>query len=232
MKQHFTNSVSAIALSAMMLGGVAMTGVFISAEPVFAKSDNARNGNGGNNGNNGNRGNSEDRSGNNNGNNGHGSSSSNLGALNAGHANQQAFLHASANSRVGLIRTYMETVAELEEAQLNYEEMLVVLADLEGFDSGFDTYEDFLAAYEADPTDLEDESTYWEAMAAVAAAEDGGLEGLEDAAGSARPHLRLDADGALEDAANKPITEQVVEDLWVLLEDIDLSAGVEEEAAE
>ena len=219
MKQHITNSVSAIALSAMMFSGVALTGVFVSAEPVFAKSANANNGNrgeSGNRGNNGNRGNSEARGGNNGGNNNHGASASGLGALNAGHANQNAFLNASSNSRVGLIRTYMEAVGELEDATATYDDALAALAAFDEFETGFDTYEDFLAAYEGDPTGLDEEAGYWGAVVAVVDAVDG-LEGLEEA-----------ADGALDAAANKEVTEQVVDDLWVLLDGIDLDAGTEE----
>lgn len=211
MKQHINNSVSAIALSAMMLGGIALTGIFMSAEPAFSKGANANA-----HANNGARGNSEARGGGNKGNNSQGTSASDLGALNAGHANQNAFLNASANSRVGLIRTYMEAVAELEDATADYDDALAALAEFNDFEPEYDTYEDFLAAYDDDPSDLDDEAAYWEAAVALVEAVEG-LEGLEDT-----------ANDALDDAANKEVTEQVVEDLWVLLEGIDLDAETEE----
>lgn len=199
MKIYMKNSVSVIALSALLLGGIAVASVLITAEPAFSNSHKSNNGNNGN------------GNGGNNGNRGNGASASALGALNAAHANPNAFLHASDNSRIGRIRTYMEAVQASDEAQLTYVDILEALTEFDDFESGFDTYEDFLAAFDADPTDLDDEASFWDAVLAVLESEIT-LGDLEAAEGD-----------ALALAANKEITEQVIEDLWSLLEDVDLT---------
>lgn len=102
MKRYFKSSISAMAMSALVMGGVAAT-VSLSAVPAFSKSENGNDGNRG-----GNRGGRE------NGN--RGALTSSMGALNAAHANAIARENASANSRVGMIEVYKMAVVASAEA--------------------------------------------------------------------------------------------------------------------
>lgn len=81
-------TVSAVAMSLMVLSGVSVTGVFLSAEAAFAKSEKSNS-------------KSSDSK---------GKTASKLGALNAGHASARARERASSNSRVGLIALYEKAV--------------------------------------------------------------------------------------------------------------------------
>ncbi|MGR3662198.1 MAG: hypothetical protein ACU0CA_13590 [Paracoccaceae bacterium] len=54
-----------------------------------------------------------------------------LGALNAAHANEQALLHASPNSRVGRIATYRDLVVEGKPLFDDLEDALVALEDID-----------------------------------------------------------------------------------------------------
>lgn len=200
MNKLVLKTVSVVAVSAMML-----------AAPALANGNKPAGGNNGNG-----NGNSSNSSSNGKGNN-HGATASSLGALNAAHANQNAFDNASENSRIGRIRTYMEAAGAAETAEAALAE---ILAGFEGFESGFATAEEFEAAFEADPTGLEEEAAYWAAVAEAAEAE------------AALEVLKAAAETALGAAGNKEITPEVIEELWVLLEGIELADPAAEPAAE
>lgn len=212
MKNHMKSSVSALTKNALVLGGVFVITVSMSTAPAFSKGKN------------------ENRREN------HGATASSLGALNAAHANENAFANASPNSRVGLIAIYQAAVQETGEAQSAYDLVVESLAAYDGVDedgnpipydyaaeTDYASSEDYLAAYaetldeNGEPTDataeLTDANPYWETVGDVADAEGA----LTDAGGSETE--------ALEAAANKEITDEVVESLWGLLE-------IEEPAAE
>ena len=211
MKNRMKSSVSTLTKNALVLGGVFVVAVSISTTPAFAQ------------GNSENRGQNRDRTEN------HGATASSLGALNAAHANANAFANASPNSRVGLIAIYQAAVEATDEAQSTYDLVVEALAAYDGVDedgnpipydyateTDYASFEDYIAAY-AETLDENGEATeataefsdanpYWETVADVADAEDA----LAEVDGSETE--------ALEAAANKEITDEVVEALWDLLE--------------
>lgn len=216
MKNRMKSSVSTLTKNALVLGGVFVVAVSMSSAPAFSK------------------GKDKDRSEN------HGATASSLGALNAAHANENAFANASPNSRVGLIALYQAAVEETGEAQSAYDLIVEDLAAYDGVDeegnpipydyaaeTDYESFADYLAAYaetvdeNGEPTEataeFADANPYWETVAGVADAE----TALEEAGGS-------EAD-ALEAAANKEITDEVVEALWDLL---DIEEPVVEEGGE
>ncbi|MCK4860477.1 MAG: hypothetical protein KAS85_01015 [Rhodobacteraceae bacterium] len=113
MKRYFQSSISAVALSAMVMSGVAAT-VSITASPAFSKSNNVNS-----NSNNDNRNDNSDPD--NRSNNGRGSTASSLGALNAAHANANALANAATNSRVGMIEIYKLAVGETAAASAAFD---------------------------------------------------------------------------------------------------------------
>ncbi|HSF92049.1 MAG TPA: hypothetical protein VLA51_07560, partial [Paracoccaceae bacterium] len=117
-------TVSAVAMSLMVLSGVSVTGVFLSAEAAFAKSDRANSKSSSSS-----RGKSSSSSSNRDKSssssssrdksserNSKGKTASSLGALNAGHASDTAKANAAANSRVGLVAAF-EAAAGLTDAK-------------------------------------------------------------------------------------------------------------------
>lgn len=188
MKRYFKSSISAMAMSALVMGGVAAT-VSLSAVPAFSKSENANNGNGGNRG--GNRGGRE------NGN--RGALTSSMGALNAAHANAMALANASENSRVGMIALYKAAVMASADAE----------ADLEWFKANCeapveeDIVNECTALLEAASVEAGDPD-YYNRYIAISGDEIEGLDELENE--------------ALELAANKETNDDVIEALWDLLD--------------
>ncbi len=228
MKRYIKSSVSALAMSALVFGGVVVASVSLVSGPAFAKNDNANNGNN-------DRGNSNDNRGNNgNGNsksNGNGATASSLGALNAAHANENAFLNASDNSRVGLIRAYETAVYATFDAQADLDGAVeaydLALATRDGAAKALTDAEAALAAEEllavADATYIVDPS-----FAAAVTSAQIALTDAETALGLASGEIELAEaavtaaqdveDTALEAAANKDITEEAITALWDLLE--------------
>ena len=212
MKRYFQSSISAVALSAMVMSGVVAT-VSITASPAFSKSNNANsNSNGGNRNDNSNRG-GRDNSNRNDNSNGRGAVASSLGALNAAHANANALANASENSRVGMIALYKsaviasaEAAVQIEEAQADYDEY-VAAQEAAGFESTYGTYDDYLTA---DPTPSEEEILHWETLNSLQTA-------IDTATTEAETAKALENE-ALELAANKETSEEVIAALWDLLD--------------
>lgn len=178
-------------MSTLLLGFATSYVFFLSADSAIAKGNNANNSNG----NNGNRNNSGNR----------GNSGSSSGSLNAAHANANAEANAASNSRVGLIQAYEAAVVATSAAQTEYEDALSDWAEVSEFESGFDSYADFAAAYNSNSTGLEDELTYWLAYAALSTA------------GSSLTASREIEEMALQLAANKETDEATIARLWSLL---------------
>ncbi len=206
MKRYFQSSVSAVALSVMVMGGVTTT-VSITAAPAFAKSDNANS-----NSNGGNRNDNSNRGGRGNGN-GRGAVASSLGALNAAHANENALANAAANSRVGMIAIYKAAVVASAEAALGIEDAqaaydaYVAAQEAAGFQSAYETYDDYLTA---DPAPSEEEILHWETLDSLQST-------IDTATADAVAAKTLEND-ALELAANKETGDEVISALWELLE--------------
>lgn len=100
MKRKIKTSVSALAMTAMIMGGI--TAATLIAAPAFAKNDNVNS----ENSNNGNGNSASSNRGGVGSSNSRGATASSLGALNAAHANANALEHASENSLVGMITLY------------------------------------------------------------------------------------------------------------------------------
>lgn len=205
MKYCFQSSISALAMSALVMGGIAVATVGITAAPAYSQNSNA-NSNSSNNNRNANR----DRGSRNN--NGGGSTASSLGALNAAHANANALANASNNSRVGMIAIYKAAVMATAEAE----------GALKWFEDNCETPVD--ATIEAKCTALLDAAT---AEALKAAIEEFGAGETVDPVGYDAYVIMLKAeieslDGfeneALELAANKETSEKIIAALWELLE--------------
>ena len=220
MKQYFQTSISALALSAMVLGGV-MTAVSISAAPAFSQGNSAGNRNSSANRNeNSNRGDRDNNRGNNNG---RGATASSLGALNAAAANANALTNASANSRVGMIAIYKIAVEATAEASATFD---AAESALNTFivQCGSETTEFSLTVDECQG--LLDAAT---ASAQLAAGEgvivpqftyETYIASLEQAvadADAAQIDAKVLEDRALEAAANKVTNEEVIAALWELL---------------
>lgn len=214
MKRYFRSSISALAMSAMVLSSAVAT-VSITASPALSKNNNA-NGNS----NNDNRNENSNRGGNGNSN-GRGSVASSLGALNAAHANANALANASENSRVGMIAIYKLAVGATADAAA-------------AFDAAVLARDAFIAQCGPEPTLLPEECTALLAAAtesAQLAAEEGVivppytyasyLVALEQAvtdADTAKTEAQALEDTALEAAANKVTNDEVIAALWDLLE--------------
>ena len=210
MKRYFQSSVSALAMSALVMGSVVVATVSITASPAFSKGNNSDNDNRNENSNRGGRDNS------NRGNsNGRGSEASSLGALNAAHANANALANASENSRVGMIAIYklaVEATADaaglVEVAQAAYDDFVLAQFEDNGFISEYETYEDYLDA--TDPAPTADEIFHWETLKPLQDAIDA-AKGTEEAAAEFEAK-------ALTLAANKVTDGAVISALWDLLE--------------
>lgn len=197
MKRFLQKSVSALAMSALVMGGVVVSSVSLIASPAFAKNNNANNGNG-----NGNNGNGKA--------NGNGATASSLGALNAAHANENAFLNASPNSRVGLIALYKAAVEATAAAGVAVTEAELALANhLASYASVYPTYDDYLAAVGTVTPPTAAETAYWDQVALLEGA-------IGTALGEVETLKGLEGD-ALDLAANKETNEEVISALWDLL---------------
>ena len=102
MKRYFKSSISAMAMSALVMGGVAAT-VSLSAVPAFSKSENASDG-----------GERSEAKGDNRSE--RGAEARSRGSVNAFHANAMAFENASSNSHMGMIEVYKAAVMASAEA--------------------------------------------------------------------------------------------------------------------
>lgn len=204
MKRYIHSSVTALAMTAMLLGAVVVTTVGLSAVPAFSKSDNANSNPNSGRGNNNRGGNSNNSGGNSNNssgnNNDRGAAASSLGALNAAHANANAFANAAENSRVGMIELYKVAVMATAEAK----------NDLEWFKTNCENPE-------------EESSIFKECNALMLAASENPDEPLEyrdylDILYTEAVDLKNLEDKALELAANNRTDGEFIEALWSLLE--------------
>ncbi|OUS04208.1 hypothetical protein A9Q96_14730 [Rhodobacterales bacterium 52_120_T64] len=187
MKRHFQSSISAVALSALVMTGVTAT-VSITASPALSKSDNANS-----NSNNDNRNDNSNR-----GNNGRGSVASSLGALNAAHANANAVENASENSRVGMIPLYRAAVTAWAEADAALEWFRVNCEE----PTDLEIINDCTTTLGIAPGELGYAAAYDDHLLTMTSS-------LED--------LDTLADQALTLAANKSTDEEVLAALWDLL---------------
>jgi len=113
MLKNILSSTTAIALAFGTISTASIATLAFTADAAFAGNGNGNNGNG--NGNGGSRNNGNNGNGNGNGKNNHGAIASALGALNAAHANENALLNASPNSRVGMIAAYRDAAVITNE---------------------------------------------------------------------------------------------------------------------
>ena len=199
MKRYFQSSISALAMSAMVMSGVAAT-VSITASPAFSQGNSA-----------GNRNENSNRGGRDN-NNGRGSVASSLGALNAAHANANALANASENSRVGMIAIYKAAVMATAEAE----------GALKWFEDNCEDPSDTTIAEQC--TALLDAATAEALAAAILEFGEGATVdpvGYEDYVKILKAEVE-NLDGfeneALELAANKETSEKIIAALWDLLE--------------
>ena len=210
MKRYFQSSISAVALSAMVMSGVVAT-VSITASPAFSKSNNANS-----NSNNDNRNENSNRGGRDNSN-GRGSVASSLGALNAAHANANALANAATNSRVGMIEIYKLAVGETAEAS----------AAFDAAEAALGSFVDQCGSVAEDPLSAECQALLDEATALAGdtitepythatylAALNQAVSDAYDAEAEAKDL----EDIALEAAANKVTNDEVIAALWDLLE--------------
>jgi hypothetical protein len=229
-------------VTAAMVGGLAAAGA-VGSVTLLTTFAHAGNGNGNGNGNSENGAQSKGNKGQND-HSGKGSTASALGALNAAHANPNALLHASPNSRVGRIAAYRDEVlatmgleADLAEARAILDGLAVparptaeVEAELALASGDLADAEALLAdLLDDDPPDInaiaEAELARDELAGAVAELEDELAGNLAwDAAAAAVDELELLLDGrdeveraALEAAANKPVTDLVEAEVRALL---------------
>jgi hypothetical protein len=208
MKRYFQSSVSALAMSALVMSSAVVATVSITAAPAFSQSSNAND-----NANNGNRNANSNRDGRSN--NGHGSTASSLGALNAAHANAMALANAAVNSRVGMIEIYKmavgataEAAGLVEEAQAAYDAFVLAQFVESGLISEYETYEEYLAA--SDPLPSSVEIAIWDARKPLIDALNAAKDAEEAAATFEAKTLTL--------AANKVTDGAVIAALWDLLE--------------
>ncbi|MGE4611871.1 MAG: hypothetical protein AAED33_10880 [Paracoccaceae bacterium] len=116
MKRYYRSSISALAVSAMVMGGVVVSVVGLSAVPAFSKNNNPNNEH--RNENSEDRGRPDEN---------RGAQPASLGALNAAHANAMALEHAAENSRVGMIAIYKAAVVASAEADAAVDEAQAAL---------------------------------------------------------------------------------------------------------
>jgi len=214
MKRHFNSSISAVAVSAMVLSSAVAT-ISINVSPAFSKSDNANGGNSNNsNSNGGNRDNSNsnggnrDNSGRSDNSYGRGSEASSLGALNAAHANANALASASTNSRVGMIQIYKLAVEITAAAVDAFDVATLALKTFEDNCTG--TAPNMSAEECAALEDTAPEGfTYVQWLEQAVADADTAISGAKE----------TEADALLA-AANKSTDEEIIQALWGLL-DID-----------
>jgi len=139
----------------------------------------------------------------------HGSVASSLGALNAAHASDTALAHASPNSRVGRIAAYRDAALAAQDAA----------AAAAGADQAVtDAQTAYDAAFAAADTNLDgvvdaNDTPTPEQQDALTAAETALADAQAAAAtvDQAATDAQAAADTALADAANKPVTDQVVD---------------------
>ena len=223
MKKYFQTSMSALAVSTMVMGGV-MTAVSIPASPAFSQGNSAGNRNeNSSRGGRDNRGDRDNRGGRDNNNNNRSAAASSLGALNAAHANANALANSSTNSRVGMIAVYKLAVEATAEAGATLD---AAKSTLNTFivKCGSETTEFSLTAEECQG--LLDAAT----DSAQLAAEEGvvvpsfkyesyvaSLEQTVSDADTAQTDAKVLEDMALQAAANKVTNDEVIAALWDLL---------------
>ena len=204
MKRYFQPSISALVMSAMLISSIAAT-ISITAYPAFSQGNSSDNANRNENSNRGGRNNS----------NGRDTGASSFGALNAAHANANAFANASTNSRVGMIEIYKlavgataESAGLVEDAQTAYDDFVLAQFKNTGFVSAYETYQDYLNA--TDPAPTADEIFHWETLKLL-------QDEIDDAIGAKEAAAEFEAK-ALTLAANKVSDGAVIATLWDLLE--------------
>ena len=210
MKQYFQTSISALALSALVLGGV-MTSVSISAAPAFSQGNSA-----------GNRNENSNRGGRDN-DNGRSAAASSLGALNAAAANANALANSAVNSRVGMIAIYKLAVESTAEASVAFGAAESALntfivqcgSEITEFSLTADECQGLLdaatasAQLAAEEGVVVDSFTYETYVAS--------LEQVVADADTAQIEAKVLEDMALDAAANKVTNEEVIAALWELL---------------
>lgn len=214
MLNKILTTTTAITIAFGAISTASLTILSFTADAAYAGNGNNGNGNGGDRGNsnrdNGNRG------GGNNGNaggNGNGAIASALGALNAAHANENAFANASANSRVGLIAAYRDAAVLTGELATLADEELAALELLTVPDRTSEEIQDELDQAIIDGLD----TVALEAELEDALAYEAAVESYEAAALAAEEQEGIEA-GLLEDASNKtPPTGEALDALRVML---------------
>ncbi len=138
----------------------------------------------------------------------HGATASSLGALNAAHASDTALANASPNSRVGKIAAY-------KEAELAAQAAAAAAAEAEAVHTaGQDAFAAADLNHDGVLDDAEKAAMTPDQQAAIAAADtngDGVIDDSDVADVQAATDAQTTADAALADAANKPVTDQVVD---------------------
>ena len=133
--------------------------------------------------------------------NSHGASASSLGSLNAAHASPTALANASPNSTVGKLAIYRDSTLAARTAQ--------------------EAYDALVAAYDTDSNGILDDADYDTDEIVGLSAEELAAKELDqlalDAAAAAITTNQATADTALADAANKPITDDVIDAVNELL---------------
>lgn len=210
MKRYFQSSISAVALGAMVMSGVVAT-LGITAAPAFSKSDNANS-----NSNNDNRNDNSNRGGRDNSN-GRGATASSLGALNAAHANAMALENASPDSRVGMIAIYKLAVEETAKASVEFDLAEAALGsfieqcDLEAIEPLSVECQTILSnATELAGDTILEPYTHATYLASL-------NQAVDDAYDIKKAAKELE-DKALEAAANKETSVEVIAALWDLLD--------------
>lgn len=189
MKRYLHSSVTAIAVTAMVISGVAVATVSLTAAPAFSKGANSNsNSNSGRDNNNrgGNR-------------NGRGATTISVGALNAARANEVVFTVTSESTRAGIIELYKVAVvasADAKEALRWFEKNCAAPTEI----TIEKQCEDLLAAASAVPEVEIDYAGYLKILTDEAES----LKSLEEA--------------ALELAANNKTDDGFIDALWDLLE--------------
>lgn len=205
-----TNTAKMVVTSSLIALSVAVAtvGVTFSTASVAEAQGNGNaggngNGNGGGNGN----GNA--------GGNGHGMVARELGALNAAHANEQAFLNAAANSRVGELVPLREAYGEAQSAYSEWQEAYAdyiaerdgwtgrttdeIQGDIDNLDVSAETHDEDLEALEAEFEAADAHETRLDEFAGIS---DSAAAEYQEAEEAADEELQLiAADRDLSDAA-------------------------------
>ena len=198
MKRYLHSSVTAITMTAMVISGVAVATVSLTAAPAFSKSNNA-NGSSNSNSNSG-------RDNNNRGGNGRGGKSISDGASNAAHTNNVVLANTFENTSVEMIELYKVAVVASAEAKVALEWFEInCVAPTE--ETIIEQCETLLLAASIEAGEPIEYTEYLEILRAEAVS----LSELENK--------------ALELAANNKTDDDVIEALWDLLEPEGFESG-------